>query len=145
MRNIALALCAALAIGTVLQPSSLSARPLDTSTCADLDKEKTALETAGVAGDVQLKPDDAKALGADKLQRVQRYVQISADVLFRCPITVVIAPPSPASTAGAKPAALPAGKPDKVATTEPAKAAVAKKPAAPPAKPRAAQGKKSKR
>lgn len=134
-----------MALGIGLQPSALSARPLDTSTCADLDKEKTAMETAGVDGDLRLKPDDAKALAPDKLQRVQRYVQVSADVLFRCPIAVVIVPTAPASTAGAKPAALPTGKPDKVATTEPAKDAVAKKTAAAPAKPHAAQAKKSKR
>lgn len=112
-----------LMIGAGSWPPGATARPLESAVCAGLDKEKTALETAGVAADLHLNPDEAKALAADKLQRVQRYVQISADVLFRCPISVTITPvAAPAADTGA------GTKPAKVADTATSKATPDKKP-----------------
>lgn len=140
VRKIAVVVGVALLAGSGLAPGLAFGRPLDTAVCADLDKEKTALETAGVAGDLHLQPEDAKALAADKLQRIQRYVQISADVLFRCPIAVTIAP-----AAQAAPVAEPAAKPAKVADTTSTKPAPAKKTAAAVKAPAGSKAKKAKR
>ncbi len=140
------AVCVAMA---ALSPLAAVARPLDSTVCADLDKEKIALETAGVANDLRLTPDQAKALAADRLKLVQRYVQVSADVLFRCPIAVVIAPE--AAPKDAKPAAAPGAEMAKIATSETAKGGGVKdapkvtKLSKPVAKPSAAKPKRVKR
>jgi hypothetical protein len=134
-----------------LLPAVAFARPLDTTTCEQLDKEKAILELAGVTAELHAKPDDAKALAADKLKRIQRYVQVSADVLFRCPIPVVIIPTAPAVTSPEVAVTAPK-EPGKVAETVPATSAgakpdatpaVAKEPAA--AKPHGSKAKKPKR
>jgi hypothetical protein len=130
--------------GALLAPAAGWARPLDTATCAGLDKEKSALEAAGVPGDLQLNPDGAKALASDKLQRVQRYVQISADVLFRCPIEVVLPPAPPATAVLPDVANSPKTSAGKVAASEPAKDDGGKAPAGLPGKARAAKAKKAK-
>ena len=60
------------------------ALPLESSACAVLDQERNALESTGVLADLHLKVDEAKALAKDRLQRVQRYVDIAGLILFRC-------------------------------------------------------------
>ena len=71
---------AALAIGA----STARAVPLDTAACASLDQERNALEGSGVIGELRMTPADAKALPKDKVLRIQRYVEISGQLLFRC-------------------------------------------------------------
>ena len=94
------------------------ALPLGPEPCALLDKEKQSLEAGGVLADMQLKPDEVKTQGADRLKRIQRYVEISGDLLFRC-VSVAgadrHAPPENGTTAAT------GGAADKVTRTESAK------------------------
>jgi len=110
-----------------LAPAAATARPLEAAACKDLEKEKLTLESAGVPGDMHVKPEEAKMLAADKLQRIQRYVQVSADVLFRCPIGALGASGKPNQS-------------DQVAAAEPDM-----KPTAGLAKPRGGRHRKSRR
>lgn len=61
------------------------AAPLDAETCAKLQTEHTDLERAGVEKDMEKGPDWAKAnLGLEKLQRVQRFIELEELLMFRC-------------------------------------------------------------
>ena len=111
-------------------PRAVLARPLDDSSCTQLDQERVALEAAGILTDLRLNQAEIKALTPEKQKRMGRYVEVSAQVLFRCQSA-----PQPPQAAGAivtSPAApaVPV-KPAKTAATDPGKAkpgAVKKKP-----------------
>ena len=118
---------AAFWVAGLLQP--VGAITLASAACDQLDKEKTALEAAGVQVDMRTTPDAAKALSPDRLQRIQRYVEVSGSVLFRCSTRV-------AATVVAVPAA-----DTKIARTQAAKAATISKPAS--VKPRTIRTKKT--
>jgi hypothetical protein len=61
------------------------AASLDAETCARLQTEQGQLEDAGVEKDMAKGPEWAKAnLGLEKLQRVQRFIEIEEQLLFRC-------------------------------------------------------------
>src|SRR5688572_3211699 len=61
------------------------AAPLDAEACAKLQAEQGQLEGAGVEKDMAKGADWAKAnLGLEKLQRVQRFIEIEEQLLFRC-------------------------------------------------------------
>jgi hypothetical protein len=61
------------------------AAPLDAETCAKHQIEHTELERAGVEKDMEKGPDWAKAnLGLEKMQRVQRFIELEEVLLFRC-------------------------------------------------------------
>jgi hypothetical protein len=61
------------------------AAPLDAETCAKLQTEHGELENAGVERDMEKGPDWAKAnLGLEKLQRVQRFIELEEVLVFRC-------------------------------------------------------------
>jgi hypothetical protein len=109
------------------------AAPLDADTCAKLQTEQAQLESAGVEKDMTKGPVWAKAnLGLERMQRVQRFIEIEEQLLFRCRSKAIVhlAPETEAatgnradqdkddendddkaSTAKAKPAAQPAAKP----------------------------------
>lgn len=123
-----------LAVG-LMRPAG--ATPISANTCAELEKEKTSLETAGVQTDMQLKLDEAKALAADRLKRIQRYVEVSGSVLFRCSTTATAVQAPVAGSTKQLPAGAAAAK---IAKTEPVKAPAVAKPA--PSKPQALRAKK---
>jgi hypothetical protein len=61
------------------------AAPLDAEACTKLQTEHGELENAGVEKDMEKGPDWAKAnLGLEKLQRVQRFIELEELLLFRC-------------------------------------------------------------
>ncbi len=61
------------------------AAPLDAEACTKLQTEHGELERAGVEKDMEKGPDWAKAnLGLEKLQRVQRFIELEELLLFRC-------------------------------------------------------------
>jgi hypothetical protein len=60
------------------------ARPLDADTCSQLDREKANLETGGVLTDIHATAEQAKQFDKVRLDKVQRYVEVSAQLLFRC-------------------------------------------------------------
>jgi hypothetical protein len=61
------------------------AAPLDAETCAKLQTEHTGLERAGVEKDMAKGPDWAKGnLGLEKLQQVQRFIELEELLMFRC-------------------------------------------------------------
>jgi hypothetical protein len=77
---IALAALAALAALTQAR-----AAPLDAETCAKLQGEQERLENAGVEKDMAKGPAWAKAnLAPEKLNLVQRFIEIEEQLLFRC-------------------------------------------------------------
>jgi hypothetical protein len=78
-----LVLAALLALVAAL--TQARAAPLDAETCARLQAEQGQLEDAGVEKDMAKGPEWAKAnLGLEKLQRVQRFIEIEEQLLFRC-------------------------------------------------------------
>ena len=84
----------------LLGGSGARAIPLDLTACDSLDKERSQMEAAGVLTQLHLGAEDAKALPKDKVLQVQHYVDISAQLLFRC-----LPPPEPVATPPAKPPA----------------------------------------
>jgi hypothetical protein len=65
--------------------TEVRAAPLDAETCARLKVEQGQLEVAGVEKDMAKGAEWAKAnLGLEKLQRVQRFIEIEEQLLFRC-------------------------------------------------------------
>jgi hypothetical protein len=76
------ALCVAAGIAA---PVYVHAAPLDTDACAKLKLEREALEQAGVRGNMAKGPQWAKAnLPADKLDQIQRLLDLEGQLLFRC-------------------------------------------------------------
>jgi hypothetical protein len=60
------------------------AAPLDADTCAKLKGEHSQLERA-VEKDIEKGPEWAKAnLAHDKLDRIQRFIELEEQLLFRC-------------------------------------------------------------
>ena len=92
------------------------ALPLDPGSCGQLDKERVALEAAGVLADVRLQAQEIKTLPKDRLQRMQRYVDVSGQVLFRCQSLLPPVGPQTVAGEGATPAAT------KIAVVPPASA-----------------------
>jgi hypothetical protein len=77
-----LALCAAAGLAVLAE---VSAAPLDADACAKLKVEREALEQAGVRGNMAKGPQWAKAnLAADKLEQIQRLIDLEGQLLFRC-------------------------------------------------------------
>jgi hypothetical protein len=65
--------------------SEVRAAPLDAEACARLKVEQGQLEDAGVEKDMAKGAEWAKSnLGLEKLQRVQRFIEIEEQLLFRC-------------------------------------------------------------
>ncbi len=101
-------------------PQMVLARPLDDTSCGQLDRERQSLEDAGVLIDLRLNQSEIKALAPERLKRTSRYVEVSAQVLFRCQSVLsstplsdpqVIAPArQPTAPAVAKTAATDTGK-----------------------------------
>lgn len=60
------------------------ATPLEPAACSGLDHERNTLATSGVLDDLHVDAEQAKALSRERLERVQRYVEISGQILFRC-------------------------------------------------------------
>lgn len=61
------------------------AAPLDAETCTKLETEHNGLESAGVVKDMEKGADWAKAnLGMERLQRVQRFIELEELLMFRC-------------------------------------------------------------
>lgn len=84
--------------------SAAWAVPLAPDACSSLDQERHSLETSGVLDDVRATADMAKALPKDRLDRVERYVELSSLILFRCAPAVAAAPVAPpAGVAAASP------------------------------------------
>jgi len=81
---------AAVCLVWALRASLAFGLPLAPDACTTLEQERHVLETSGVLDDLHATPDQAKALAKDKLERVERYVEISSLVLFRC--TPAVAP-----------------------------------------------------
>jgi hypothetical protein len=72
-------------VASVAALTQARAAPLDADTCAKLQTEHGELEQAGVEKDMENGPDWAKVnLGLEKLQRVQRYIEVEELLLFRC-------------------------------------------------------------
>ena len=85
MRSGRLPLFVAALVASVAVLAQARAAPLDTETCAKLQSEHTDLERAGVERDMEKGPDWAKAnLGVEKLQRVQRFIELEELLMFRC-------------------------------------------------------------
>jgi hypothetical protein len=77
-----LALCVAAGIAVL---GDVHATPLDQEACAKLKVERDALEQAGVRNTMAKGPQWAKAnLPADKLEQVQRLIELESQLLFRC-------------------------------------------------------------
>jgi hypothetical protein len=71
------------ALGAAL--TEVRAAPLDAESCGKLKVEQGQLEDAGVEQDMAKGAEWAKAnLGLEKLQRVQRFIEIEEQLLFRC-------------------------------------------------------------
>ena len=85
MRSGRLLLLVAALVASVAVLTQARAGPLDAETCAKLQTEHTDLERAGVEKDMEKGPDWAKAnLGLEKLQRVQRFIELEELLMFRC-------------------------------------------------------------
>ena len=100
------------------------ARPLDDTTCGQLDRERQTLEDAGVLIDLRLNQSGIKALAPERLKRTSRYVEVSAQVLFRCQSVLSATPlgDPPAAAPGVQP---PVSGAAKTAATEAGKAKTA--------------------
>ncbi len=143
-----LALCVAAGIAAL---ADVYAAPLDTDACAKLKVERESLEQAGVRGNMAKGPQWAKAnLPADKLEQIQRLIELEGLLLFRCsgqrlielPASVEADPAAAAPGEDAperKEAAEPGGKSDTPPPGATKKAPVAK--AAPAGKPSPATAK----
>ncbi len=85
MRSARLPLVVAALVASVAALTQARAAPLDAETCAKLQTEHTDLERAGVEKDMVKGPDWAKGnLGLEKLQRVQRFIELEELLMFRC-------------------------------------------------------------
>ena len=73
-------------VATLGALDAAEAMPLDLAACSNLNQERSTLETSGVLNDLQMTSADAKALAKDRLLRIQRYVEISGQILFRCTV-----------------------------------------------------------
>jgi hypothetical protein len=93
------ALAALAALVAALTPAR--AAPLDAETCTKLQGEQERLENAGVEKDFAKGPAWAKAnLGPEKLNLVQRFIEIEEQLLFRCRNKVIVNLPPEAPAAG---------------------------------------------
>jgi hypothetical protein len=68
------------------QSPTVVALPLGSVVCSGLNQERNTLETSGVLNDLRMTSVEAKELAKDRLERIQRYVEISGQILFRCPV-----------------------------------------------------------
>jgi hypothetical protein len=85
MRSGRLPLLVAVLAASAAALTPASAAPLDAESCAKLETEHNDLEGAGVVKDMEKGPDWAKAnLGLEKLQRVQRFIELEELLMFRC-------------------------------------------------------------
>jgi hypothetical protein len=85
MRSGCLPLLVSALVASVAALTQVRAAPLDAEACGKLQAEHGDLERAGVEKDMEKGPDWAKAnLGVEKLQRVQRYIEVEELLLFRC-------------------------------------------------------------
>jgi hypothetical protein len=85
MRSGRLSFLVAALVACVAALTQARAAPLDAETCAKLQTEHTGLEHAGVEKDMAKGPDWAKAnLGLEKLQQVQRFIELEELLMFRC-------------------------------------------------------------
>jgi len=85
MRPGCLPFLVAVLVASVAVLTQARAAPLDAEACAKLQTEHTDLERAGVEKDMEKGPDWAKAnLGLEKLQRVQRFIELEELLMFRC-------------------------------------------------------------
>ena len=122
-----------LAIGVAAGIAALAdahAAPLDADACAKLKVEREALEQAGVRGNMAKGPQWAKAnLPADKLEQIQRLIDLEGQLLFRCSGQRLIELPA---SVEADPAAVPPGEdaPEGKEAAEPGGKADATPPAA---------------
>lgn len=82
MTRVFLALCVAAGL---LALADVQASPLDADACARLKVERGVLEQAGVRTTMAKGPDWAKGnLASDKLQQIQRMIELDGQLLFRC-------------------------------------------------------------
>jgi len=85
MRSGRLPLLVVTLVASVVALTQARAAPLDAETCAKLQTEHTDLERGGVEKDMEKGPEWAKAnLGLEKLQRVQRFIELEELLMFRC-------------------------------------------------------------
>jgi hypothetical protein len=85
MRSGRLPLLVAVLAASAAALTPAGAAPLDAESCAKLETEHNDLEGAGVVKDMEKGPDWAKAnLGLEKLQRVQRFIELEELLMFRC-------------------------------------------------------------
>jgi hypothetical protein len=120
------------------------ALPMAADECERVRAEKANLEQAGVAADMAQGAEWARAnLPPDRLKRVQRWIELEEQMLFRCPRPK---PPPPAETAvdpnASKPAPAQAKKPqqkqqkqERSPTAKPARQPADNQGVAKPAKP----------
>lgn len=144
-----LPLCLGL-IALIAALTQARAAPLDAETCTKLKGEQEQLELAGIEKEIAKGPAWAKALSPEKLDQVRRFIDVEAQLLFRCRNKALVhlppdlEPPAPQADQGKgeaapKDAAAPspaakAPKPDAKQKAKP-KADKAGKDAAPAAKP----------
>jgi hypothetical protein len=124
----------------------LHATPLDAEACTKLNGERLQLEFGGVRANMAKGPEWAKAnLGAEALGQIRRFLEVEAQLLFRCQGSSLVNlptesdpdPPAASRDEGEDGK----GAPAKAATPPPAadkKPNPAKKAAVPPAPPKAA-------
>jgi hypothetical protein len=85
------ALVALAALAALAALTQARAAPLDAENCAKLQGEQERLENAGVEKDMAKGPAWAKAnLGPEKLNLVQRFIEIEEQLLFRCRNKVIV-------------------------------------------------------
>jgi hypothetical protein len=60
--------------------------PLDPAACSGLEGERGNLLSSGVLDDLHLTATEAAALPKERVLRVQRYVEVSGQILFRCQV-----------------------------------------------------------
>ena len=131
MIRAAISLSLAIAVLVLFAPAA-PALPMAPEECERVRAEKTNLEQAGVAADMAQGAGWARAnLPPDRLKRVQRWIELEEQVLFRCPRPK---PPVPADAAAdpkdSKPGTAPAQakkpqqkqqKPERPPTAKPAR------------------------
>jgi hypothetical protein len=85
MRSGRLPFLAAALVASVAAVTQARAAPLDAETCVKLQTEHTDLERGGIEKDMEKGPEWAKAnLGVEKMQRVQRFIELEELLMFRC-------------------------------------------------------------
>jgi hypothetical protein len=91
MRSGRLPLLAAALVASVAALTQARAAPLDAEACAKLQTEHTDLERGGIEKDMEKGPEWAKAnLGLDKMQRVQRFIELEELLMFRCRTRAIV-------------------------------------------------------